>query len=199
MANWTYIKNFMNSFINNFLPIGDQATRVAVITYNYNIGSSTQIRLSQYHNEADLKAAIDQLTYTPDSTGYFDDAFAMQMIGRVFNTNQRQVQQVAILVFGGPLLNASDSLINAGILQDKNIRVIAIDATSKVNLRTLWYIASIAPDAIQTIGYQYMQTKVLQLGSTLCHAGKYFHFVVPSTWSHFQFATLLHKKQTKFG
>ena len=133
-AGWTYIKNFVKSFINNFLPIGDQATRVAVVTYNYD-GATTQISLSKYHSEADVKAGIDQLTYTP--TDYFDDASAMQAIVKVFNTSQRQVQQVAIIVFGDQLMSSSDSVINAGILQGKNIRVISIDAAVK-SIYKLW-------------------------------------------------------------
>ena len=180
---WTYIKNFMKSFINNFLPIGDQATRVAVITYNYNSGGSTQtqISLNQSHNETDVKAAIDQLTYSPDS--YFDDYAAMRALMTVFNASQRQVQQVAVVVFGGALTDSTNTVNYAGVLQTNNIRVIAIDATSALNLQTLRNVASKTTDVIQTIGYQYMQTKVLQLGSILCQApsGEYFQFVVPST------------------
>ena len=158
------MNNFIKSFIQRFLPIGQSGVRLALITYDS--GAATiQFGLDKFDKEADVKAALDSLKLSYG--GYGNPAYALELASSVLKPI-RNVEKNIILFLENTVQNQEVAIISQNLSNSMAARVTAIDILSENSLQDLRKIGTRSSDVIQTLGYNYLQTKLGQLGEIIC-------------------------------
>lgn len=161
---WTILKNFLKSFIQRFLPIGQSGVRLALITYDS--GTATvQFGLDKFDKEADLKAALDTLKLSYG--GYGNPAYALQLASSVLKP-LRNVEKNVILFLENKVPTQEAANTSQTLSNSMAVRVTTIDILSENSLQDLRKIGTKSSDVIQTLSYNYLQTKLGQLGEIIC-------------------------------
>lgn len=167
-------KEFMKTFVDNINVVDDQSN-VAFITYNS--VATLRFDLDAYHTRNDLKSAVDNVTFVPDSGSNLADALrlARQTVFVSTRGDRPQYPNIIIIVTNRASTNATATSEQAKQAKLAGISIVTIAINGWLSASELYDITSepVAVNLYNLSSYdQLVDTALRALKPAICELGK---------------------------
>ncbi|XP_053405850.1 collagen alpha-1(XII) chain-like [Mercenaria mercenaria] len=156
--NFLKMKEFMKQTIKVF-DIGDDFTRVAVITFSSN--AKLEFELNTYNSSQDVLKAVDNIAYTQGGTNTGEALELLRLQG--FNNERASDPNIAIVITDGYSKDKFATRQQAMLAKrDSNITIIAIGVGNGTDVNELTDIATVDKNSNQSLVYEVGDFEALQ-------------------------------------